>query len=144
MTESEGHGMALAVDSSSPTTLVAGLDTAQLPSPELAMYSPQLTTWGGPTLEQASPSSYPLLLEEDTTMADPSGGMAEVSADMMGCPVCDEDAVGGLVLEEAPVDGLLDQDAVDSLVLEEYRDGDPPPDSPMLDEHNPVGDPVPK
>ena len=134
--------MAQAVDPSDPTTLAAGPDTAQLPSPELAMDSPQFTPVDGPTLEQASPSSDPLVLEDDSTMADPNGGMAEVSADMLGGPVLDADAVDGLVMEEAPVDGLLDQDAVDSLVLEEYRDGDPT-DGPMLEDHNPVGDPVP-
>ena len=36
----EGSGMAQAVDPSDPTTLAAGPDTAQLPSPELAMGSP--------------------------------------------------------------------------------------------------------
>ena len=56
---SEDSDMALAVDPSGPTTLAAGLDTAQLPSPELAMDSLQFTTWDGPTLEQASPSSDP-------------------------------------------------------------------------------------
>ena len=51
--------MAQAVDPSDPTTLAAGPDTAQLHSPELAMDSPQFTPVDGPTLEQASTSSYP-------------------------------------------------------------------------------------
>ena len=76
-------------------------------------------------------------------MADPNGGMAEVSADMLGGPVLDEDAVDGPVLEEATVDGLLYQDAVDSLVLDEYRDGDPT-DGPTLEERSPVDGPAPK
>ena len=76
-------------------------------------------------------------------MAGPSGGMAEVRADMLGGPVLDEDVLDGPVLDEATVDCLLDQAAVDSLVLEEHRDGDPT-DGPMLEERNPVDDPVPK